>query len=66
MKMGATTFFPIREAFILKKIVTNVTFGSDGHNDVRAVTDLPYFSFKIATTLNLTLECKTVSYWLKF
>ena len=36
------------------------------HNNVRAVTDLPYFSFKIATTLNLTLECKTVSYWLKF
>ena len=35
------------------------------HNDVRVVTDLQYFSFKIAT-LNLTLECKTVSYWLKF
>ena len=26
------------------------------HNNVRAVADLPYFSFKIATTLDLTLD----------
>ena len=39
-------------------------FDRSFHNDVRAVTELPYFSFKIAPTLNLTLECKTVSYWL--
>ena len=33
---------------------------------MRAVTDLPYFSFKIATTLNLTLECKTAGFGVDF
>ena len=36
---------------------------TDTHNDEGAARNLPYFSFKTAPTLNLTLP---VSYWLKF
>ena len=32
-----------------------------GHNRVRAVTELIYFSSKTSPTLNLIPECKTVS-----
>ena len=51
----------VADPAVIRAITSNAE-----HNDVRAVTYLPYFSFKIATTLNQTYECKTVSYWLKF